>query len=102
MNFIFCCSLFGAYRYKNPLPWDTDIDFFLRAEELEKINKTAFIEKFIQKGIDIEYSNYKGIYKIERESAQGDLYIYKNYSGTMQRVGVESYLSFISYHLYYR
>ena len=36
VNLIFYCSLFGAYRYKNPLPWDTDIDFFLRAEELAR------------------------------------------------------------------
>ena len=43
-------SLFGAYRYKNPLPWDTDVDFFVRAEEIEKIDQTEFMAQFKQKG----------------------------------------------------
>ena len=99
---MFPCSLFGAYRYRNPLPWDTDVDFFLRAEELEKINITDFIHQFQQKGFNIFYSYWSGAYKIERRYAHGDLYIYKNYSGTMQRIGLESYVFFINYKMYYQ
>ena len=102
MVVLFPCSLFGAYRYRNPLPWDTDVDFFLRAEELEKINITDFMHQFQQKGFNIFYSYWSGAYKIERRYAHGDLYIYKNYSGIMQRIGLESYVFFINYKMYYQ
>ena len=66
------------------------------------MNTIALMKQFKDKDIDIYYSYYKGIYKIKRDDAHGDLYVFKNYSGMMQRIGLESYISFISYHIYYR
>jgi len=100
-HFPFSGSLFGAYRYKNPLPWDTDVDFFIRAEEIEKIDQTDFMAQFKQKGFDIFYSYRSGAYKIARDNADGDLYIFRNYSGTMQRIGLESYYFYFNYKMYH-
>ena len=60
------------------------------------------MQQFHQRGFDIFYSYWSGAYKIERKNAQGDLYIYKNYSGIMQRVGLESYVFFLNYQIYYK
>ena len=90
-------SLFGAYRYQNPLPWDTDVDLLLRAEELDKIDEDTMLRDFREKGIEIVYRPWFGAYRITRRRARGDLMIFKNYSGTMNRVGLESYAFYINY-----
>ena len=54
------------------------------------------------KGFNNFYNYWSGFYKIERGYAHGDLYIYKNYSGTMKRIGLESNYFFIKYKMYYQ
>eukprot|EP00795_Rhopilema_esculentum_P013662 gene13662-4565_t len=89
--------LFGALRYKDPLPWDTDVDLFLRAEELDNIDEDKLLSDFKAKGIKILYRPWFGAYRITRGRSRGDLMIFKNYSGTMNRVGIESYAFFVNY-----
>ena len=60
------------------------------------------MDQFKQKNINIHYSYWGGFYRIENSLARGDLYIYKNHSGTMKRVGVESYVFFVNYLIYYQ
>lgn len=90
-------SLFGAYRYQNPLPWDTDVDLLLRAEELDNIDEDSLLSEFRKKGIEIFYRPWFGAYRITRNRARGDLMIFKNFSGTMNRIGVESYVFYLNY-----
>ena len=48
----------------------------------------AYFETLFLKGFDISYSYRSGAYKIARDSADGDLYFFRNYSGTMERIGL--------------
>lgn len=73
------------------------MDLFLREEELNKINEEAFVSKFKSKGIEIFYRPWFGAYRITRGRARGDLMIFKNYSGTMNRIGIESYVFYQNY-----
>ena len=90
-------SLFGAIRYGKPLPWDNDVDLLLRDEELQKIDEDKFLEEFKKRNIKIFFRPWFGAYRITRGKARGDLMIFKDYSGTMNRVGIESYAFFINY-----
>ena len=96
-NITFYFSLFGALRYKNPLPWDTDVDILIRHEELQGMEETVFIDEFNKKNITIYYRPWFGAYRITRDKARGDLMIFKNNSNSMNRVGLESYAFFINY-----
>ena len=98
----FYYSLFGAYRYRNPLPWDTDVDFFVRSEEIDNIDQNEFMSHFKQKHFDIFYSYRSGAYKISRDGADGDLYLFRNYSGTMKRIGLESYYFYFNYQMFHQ
>ena len=102
VGFFFSSSLFGAYRYQNPLPWDTDVDIFLRAEEIEKIDNAALVAQFKEKGFNIFYSYRSGAYKIDRDAAHGDFMLYKNYSGSMKRIGIESYYAYFNYEMHHK
>ena len=76
-------SLFGAYRYKNPLPWDQDVDLLLRREEMDKVNEYAFVNEFKKRGIRIIYRPWAGSYKIFKRNAEVDMFLFRNYSGTI-------------------
>ena len=68
----------------------------MRSEEIEKIDQEALIAKFKQKRFAIYYSYRSGAYRIERNNAHGDLLIFRNYSGTMKRTGLNSYYFYLS------
>ena len=69
----------------------------LRAEEFEKIDENSFLAQFRQQEIGIFYSYRSGAYKIERNNANADLMLFKNCSGTMKRIGLESYYFYFNY-----
>eukprot|EP00794_Sanderia_malayensis_P017351 gene17351-19084_t len=94
-------SLFGAIRYKKPLPWDNDFDLLLRDEELDTIDIKDLENNFKMKDIKMEYKNWMGGYRLTRGRSRGDLMIFKDYDGTMKRVGLESYAFFVNYQHYH-
>ena len=73
------------------------MDLLLRAEELDKIDEDAMLAQFRSKGIEIFYRPWFGAYRITRRKARGDLMIFRNTSGTMNRVGIESYVFYVNY-----
>ena len=96
-NCFFYSSLFGAYRYKNPLPWDQDVDLLLRREEMDHVNEYAFVNEFKKRRIRIIYRPWAGSYKIFLRNAQVDMFLFRNYSGTIRRTGIESYVFFVNH-----
>ena len=96
-QFSFRFSLFGAYRYKNPLPWDQDVDLLLRREEMDRTDEEAFVNQFKKKGIRIIYRPWAGSYKIFNRKSQVDMFLFKNFSGVIRRTGIESYVFFVNH-----
>ena len=90
-------SLWGALRYKNPLPWDYDFDFGIIHADLTKVREENIFKAFESNGIKIIYRPYAGNYRVSKGGAEGDLMIFRNNNGVMQRVGFESYLLFVHY-----
>ena len=90
-------SLFGAYRYNNPLPWDQDVDLLLRREEMDQVDEGEFVDEFKRRGIRIIYRPWAGSYKIFKRKAQVDMFLFKNFSGTIRRTGIESYVFFVNH-----
>ena len=94
---IYFCSLWGALRYNNPLPWDTDFDFCLLHDELSRTDDRKVFQTFKKYGIDIFYRPWFGAYRVTNATARGDLMIFKNFSGVMNRVGFESFAFYVNY-----
>ena len=88
--------------YKNPLPWDYDMDVGIRYEDLEDINIEDLFKEFNKRGIRIEYRPYAGIYKLWKGTITGDIIIFRDYynNGIMRRIGIESWLLFGHYRYY--
>ena len=92
-------SLWGALRYRGPLPWDTDLDLGVLRKDLEHLPKGKLEMVLANNGMDIRYSSWGGFYRITSKNARADLMIFDAFSnnGYMERVGVESYVFFINY-----
>ena len=91
-------SLWGALRYKNPLPWDNDVDMALLDEEIRKIDEKDFLAAFRQKNIEIHYRIWLGTYRVTRNTARGDLMIFRRtFFHEMSRTGIEPWVFFVNY-----
>ncbi len=100
MNFnSFIFSLWGALRYKDPLPWDYDFDFGILYEDVKKISEKKLVQAFKSKNVSIMYRPYSGSYYLKKGTAHGDLLIFRDWyrNGVMHRIGFESYMLFIHY-----
>lgn len=97
--FHFDCSLWGALRYQNPLPWDTDLDVGVLKDEIIHVSESKLKAELARKEMEIHYSYWGGFYRVTRGRARADLMVFHNfnYNGFMERVGVESYVFFINY-----
>ena len=98
------CSLWGALRYNDPLPWDYDYDFGLLYDDLIKTDITVLQNEFAKRGIVMYYQYYAGNYKVSHGNMTGDLMIFRDYynDGVMRRIGFESWLLFIHYRYYHQ
>ena len=95
-------SLWGALRYSDPLPWDNDVDLGLLDHELKKIPHKDFIDAFQRKGIKIIYRMWLGTYRVTRDSARGDLMVFKpTFFNEVSRVGIEPWVFFINYRVFH-
>lgn len=103
-HFLCYGSLWGALRYKKPLPWDYDYDMGILYEDMLKIDEKALFEEFNKKDIYIAYHNYAGNYKVEKGHMTGDLMIFRDYynNGIMRRTGFESWMFFVHYRYYHQ
>lgn len=93
LNYFLCYgSLWGALYIQNILPWDTNVDFCVRNEEIMKHDESHLLRLFGQHGMDIEYNNKDGIYEVyNRSSKLGHAHVIVFESdlrtGHMRRVG---------------
>lgn len=92
-------SLWGALRYKDPLPWDNDVDMALYDEEVSKIDFNTLKRKFNERNINISYRLWLGTYRVTRgDTARGDLMVFrKSLFGYMWRTGIEPWVFFVNY-----
>ena len=90
--------MWGAIRYKAPLPWDNDFDIGIPYVEITPASEKLFIKELNKKGIDIYYRYWFGTYRVTRGSARGDLMLFRqNFFGQCVRTGMESWVFFINY-----
>lgn len=92
-------SLWGAIRYKNPLPWDNDVDLGVLRSDIKLLSKNKLRDELANKRITVRYHSWGGFYRVTRRKARADLMVFHNFSnsGYMERVGLEAYLFFINY-----
>lgn len=91
-------SLWGALRYNNPLPWDNDLDMALMYDEVKEIDVADFVRAFHKKNINIYYRLWHGTYRVQRDTARGDLMVFrKTIFDNMCRTGIETWLFFINH-----
>ena len=64
---------------------------------MDLINEGAFVKEFENRGIRIIYRPWAGSYKIFQRNSQVDMFLFKNFSGTIRRTGIESYLFFVNH-----
>lgn len=91
-------SLWGAIRYRNPLPWDTDVDIGVLQDDIKSMS--VLKEELMKKEMHLQYSYWGGFYRVTRGSARADLMLFhsfNNRNGLMERVGIEAYVCFINY-----
>ena len=103
-HFLVYGSLWGALRYKDPLPWDNDFDMGLLQDEMQHINEDQFLQAFKKKNINIYYRYWLGTYRVTRGKARGDLMVFrKTYlSDDMCRTGLEPWFFFVNHNRYHR
>lgn len=104
-HFLIYGSVWGAYRYKGPLPWDYDIDLAIIGDEkYAQISKSEFLKPFLERGITVyDKSMISSCYYFTRgEFAQVDLDIFYDYNGWMQRAGIVTWLLYYNYKHYHR
>lgn len=99
MLYYFVVSLWGGLRYNAPLPWDNDFDFGVLYNEINQHSEEEIINEFKTYGIKCYYSYRFGFYRVTRDTARGDIMIYRDFynSGWMHRTGWEAYLFFVNY-----
>ena len=99
MSDYYSYSLWGALRYKAPLPWDTDLDLGVSRKDLQHLPRAKLKEALASKGMTTHYSSWGGFYRVTYGNARADLMVFDAFAnnGYMERVGVESYLFFINY-----
>lgn len=91
-------SLWGAVRYKNPLPWDNDVDIALLDDEISAIDQQKMFSVFNKRGINIYYRLWFGTYRVERNTARGDLMVFrKTFFNEMVRTGLEPWVFFLNH-----
>ncbi|XP_066932400.1 uncharacterized protein [Clytia hemisphaerica] len=102
--FLIYGSLWGALRHNRPLAWDNDFDIGLVYEELKDKGLEQKLYKELQKkNIKIYYRLWFGTYRVTRDTARGDLMIYRrNYFDTCVRLGMESWVFFVNYRKYHQ
>ena len=101
---IFFSSLWGALRRKSPLEWDNDFDIGLVYSEIKSRPglENRFLREFKKKNIQIYYRLWFGTYRVVRDTARGDLMVYRrNWFDSCVRLGIESWIFFINYRKYH-
>ena len=98
------CSLWGALRVQSPLEWDNDFDIGLVYSEVKTRPglEERLLHEFQKKNIKIHYRLWFGTYRVVRDSARGDLMVYRrNWFENCVRLGIESWVFFLNYRKYH-
>ena len=94
--------MFGALRYKNPIPWDNDVDIGLLAEDFDGKNEIEIVAAFKEKNINIKYSMWFGTYRVTRGAARGDLMVFRRtYFNQRCRIGIEPWVFYLNHQRYH-
>jgi len=102
-HFLVYGSLWGALRMKDVLPWDSDVDMGLMADEINHIDEQELIDRFASKNISIYYRLWLGSYRIDRNGARGDLMVFqKTFFSSISRSGLERWILFPHHVKYHR
>eukprot|EP00117_Sycon_ciliatum_P050255 scpid28294/ scgid35494/ len=103
-SFLTYGTLFGALRYRGPVPWDLDVDMGVVGATIDRYSLSQLREAFRKEGVTIHYEQYGGLYKLRRDGMSVDIFPYYNtYGGEwMYRHGLESYIFFVNYRYHHR
>ena len=98
-TFLVYGTLFGALRYRGPVPWDEDVDIGVVGETLGKYSLADLQKAFAKEDVTIHYESWGGLYKLEKGGVTADVMVwYNSYGGAwMYRNGWESYILFLNY-----
>ena len=96
-------SVFGAYRRRGILPWDTDVDIALNGSgKFASMNFGEFLSAFKSKGLKVDLSRWtrSSLMKIASDDLfriKIDLFAFYNYRGWMKRAGIETWIFALHY-----
>ena len=98
-NFLLYGSLWGIYRFEGPLPWDYDSDIAIIDEN--NYVKSALVNSFTKAGFRVIDAWWSSSFRLRKNNTRVDIFVFKNYLGTMKRPGLEPSLAFLHYNVYH-
>jgi len=98
--FLLYGSLWGALRIQDILPWDIDIDMGINQDTMP-VSIKHVVKEMNKRGLTCFFNSWTGVIEVYsgRYKSQVDIMLYSDTygSGTMHRVGWETYLTSIHY-----